>query len=136
MHKHRAAKRAFTLIEILIVVVILGILAAIVIPQFTSAADDAQVSSAKSQLQTARAQIELYRFTENEYPVDGGGMLDWSLLVDNNYLHSAPGNPLQGNSTSVAAAAAEGVGWVWEVDATSGHARLYAVGADNAKADW
>ena len=34
-------RRGFTLIEILIVVVILGILAAVVVPQFTNAADDA-----------------------------------------------------------------------------------------------
>ena len=40
-------RKAFTLVEILIVVVILGILAAIVIPQFTSASEDAQVSSAE-----------------------------------------------------------------------------------------
>jgi type II secretion system protein G len=57
----RRSKRAFTLIEILIVVVILGILAAIVIPQFTNASQDAQVSAVKSQLQTIRSQIELYR---------------------------------------------------------------------------
>jgi type II secretion system protein G len=54
-------QRGFTLIEILIVVVILGILAAIVIPQFTNASQDAQVSAVKSQLQTIRSQIELFR---------------------------------------------------------------------------
>ena len=54
------AKRAFTLIEILIVVVILGILAAIVIPQFTDAADDAQLASVQSQIQTIRGQVELF----------------------------------------------------------------------------
>lgn len=58
---HARRKRGFTLIEILIVVVILGILAAIVIPQFTNASQDAQVSAVKSQLQTIRSQIELYR---------------------------------------------------------------------------
>ena len=45
-------KRAFTLIEILIVVVILCILAAIVIPQFTDASQQASNSSLQSQLQT------------------------------------------------------------------------------------
>ena len=49
----------FTLVEILIVVVILGILAAIVIPQFTNASDSAKGSSLTSQLQTIRSQLEL-----------------------------------------------------------------------------
>ena len=51
----------FTLVEILIVVVILGILAAIVIPQFTDAASDARNSSVQSDLQTVRGAIELYK---------------------------------------------------------------------------
>ncbi len=46
----RNPKRAFTLVEILIVVVILGILAAIVIPQFTSASEEAAANSTHSQL--------------------------------------------------------------------------------------
>lgn len=44
----------FTLVEILIVVIILGILAAIVIPQFTSASQNARVSGTLSTLQTLR----------------------------------------------------------------------------------
>src|SRR3954451_5706098 len=54
-------KGGFTLVEILIVVIILGILAAIVIPQFTSASQDARKSSLVSQLQTIKAQTELTR---------------------------------------------------------------------------
>ena len=46
------ANRGFTLVEILIVVVILGILAAIVIPQFTEASTEAKLSSLCSDLQT------------------------------------------------------------------------------------
>src|SRR2546423_13830091 len=57
----RNRKSGFTLVEILIVVIILGILAAIVIPQFTNASQDARKSSLTSQLQTMRSQIELYK---------------------------------------------------------------------------
>ena len=46
----RARKTGFTLVEILIVVIILGILAAIVIPQFTNASQDAIESALLSQL--------------------------------------------------------------------------------------
>jgi general secretion pathway protein G len=55
------SKSGFTLVEILIVVVILGILAAIVIPQFSEASTEARTSSVKSNLQMVRSQIELYK---------------------------------------------------------------------------
>lgn len=74
-------KRAFTLIEILIVVVILGILAAIIIPQFAESADSAKESAAKSMLQTVRAQVELYRFKED------GSCPALDDLCTDNYLH-------------------------------------------------
>jgi type II secretion system protein G len=60
------AKSGFTLVEILIVVVILGILAAIVIPQFTSASVDAKESALQSDLQSVRSQIELYKIHHND----------------------------------------------------------------------
>ncbi len=61
MNRSRKNRRGFTLIEILIVVVILGILAAIVVPQFTNASQEATASSIRSQLQTIRGQVELFR---------------------------------------------------------------------------
>ncbi len=61
--------KAFTLVEILIVVIILGILAAIVIPQFTEASNDARTSALQSDLQTIRSQRELYKVQHLEnYP--------------------------------------------------------------------
>lgn len=106
----QTVKRGFTLIEILIVVVILGILAAIVIPQFTDASQEAMESSVKSQLQTIRSQIELYRVK------NGGALPDltpaFDDLVTNNYLQSEPVNPFN-NSTVVAAAAGATVGWIY-----------------------
>ena len=83
-HCKRPAPRGFTLIEILIVVVILGILAAIVIPQFTSAADDAHCSAAQSHLQTLRSQTQMYHFDNSEYPTGLG------VLVTDDYMPELP----------------------------------------------
>jgi len=60
------AKSGFTLVEILIVVVILGILAAIVIPQFTGASTEAKEAALVSDLQSIRSQIELYKIQHND----------------------------------------------------------------------
>ncbi len=62
------AKKGFTLVEILIVVVILGILAAIVVPQFTQASTEAKFNSLCSNLQSIRSQIELYKVQHNDTP--------------------------------------------------------------------
>jgi general secretion pathway protein G len=65
----KARKSGFTLVEILIVVIILGILAAIIIPQFTDASTSAKESSLTSNLQTLRSQIGLYKIQHNDtYP--------------------------------------------------------------------
>jgi general secretion pathway protein G len=68
------SRKGFTLIEILIVVIILGILAAIVIPQFSSATTDARTSSVQSTVQTLRSQVALYRLQHNDkLPGSGSG---------------------------------------------------------------
>ncbi|MHC5116328.1 MAG: type IV pilin protein [Planctomycetota bacterium] len=53
-------KNGFTLVELMIVVTILGILAAIVIPEFQGHASESRESAVKSSLHTVRSQIELY----------------------------------------------------------------------------
>lgn len=82
------AKKGFTLVEILIVVVILGILAAIVIPQFTNASEEARESSLKSNLQSLRSQIHLYKIRSltNSYPATLAAMVP-------DFLLSLPDNP-------------------------------------------
>ncbi|MHC4069889.1 MAG: prepilin-type N-terminal cleavage/methylation domain-containing protein [Planctomycetota bacterium] len=77
------AKSGFTLVEILIVVVILGILAAIVIPQFTSASTEAKESALVSDLQAMRSQIELYKIHHNdELPGDPNNSSSGVSFVD------------------------------------------------------
>ena len=59
-------KSGLTLVEFLIIAVILGILAAIVIPQFTSASIEARESRLLGNLQVVRSQIELYKIQHND----------------------------------------------------------------------
>ena len=110
-------RRAFTLIEILIVVVILGILAAIVIPQFTDASAEASASNLASQLQTIRSQVELHNVQNMNTPFDPGAN-DWDDLVDNDYLQSPPKNPFAANGFQTVITVAlvgdsDVEGWVW-----------------------
>jgi prepilin-type N-terminal cleavage/methylation domain-containing protein len=122
-------KRAFTLIEILIVVVILGILAAIVIPQFSDASTQANNANLRSQLQTLRGQLELYKVQHSDtYPdlVNDG----WVDLINGDYIQAAPRNPLQAAATATAVGAAAGanVGWIWngaDLTATDGAGALF-----------
>jgi general secretion pathway protein G len=55
----------FTLVEILIVVSILGIMAAIVIPQYNSSTGEAQLAALRSNLHVVRKQLELYKIHHN-----------------------------------------------------------------------
>ena len=63
--------RAFTLVEILIVVVILGILAAIVVPQFAGASQQARIGAFVTSLKTYADASEYYNARVGQYPVDG-----------------------------------------------------------------
>ncbi len=145
-------RKAFTLVEILIVVVILGILAAIVIPQFTSASEEAQISSAESQLQTVRNQIELFRVRNNgtapletdlfavtEIDLDDPPAGGWVTLVNRDYLRVAPQNPRTGTSTVIGGTAAgttivtQGdAGWIYDEDS----GRIWMNGFDEDDGDW
>src|SRR5438045_8373082 len=106
----RTPKSGFTLVEILIVVIILGILAAIVIPQFTNASQDARESALLSQLQTLRSQIELYKlqhkdalpnligaspacWTPMTTKTDSSGVASAAPKAFGPYMQSPPSNP-------------------------------------------
>lgn len=58
-------KKAFTLVELILVITILGILAALVLPTFQGNVVQAKESASKSNLMTIRTQIELYKLQHN-----------------------------------------------------------------------
>ena len=65
---------AFTLIEVMIVVVILGILAAVVIPKILDRPDQARQSAAKSDIAVVMQQLKLYRLDNTFYPSTEQGL--------------------------------------------------------------
>ncbi len=97
----RTKPNAFTLIEILIVVVILGILAALVVPLMAGASEDAAVATAHTELNKVRRAIEVYQVSnENALPTVVAGDGTWGEIVSRAYLREAPTNQYVGGANA------------------------------------
>jgi len=130
MQRMTLRHRAFSLVELVIVISILAILAAIVIPKYSNASQTARASSLAAQLQTLNKALQLYKNQHNgEYPTADQLITNpWHALTrktDVNgdtagsdlgpYIQSAPISPFVG-SYVVAADTSGG----WQYDASTG----------------
>ena len=72
--RHRIAVRGFTLIEIMVVVVILGVLAATIIPQFIGTTHDAKVGTAKANIAELESAVERFYIHMDRHPTNEDGL--------------------------------------------------------------
>jgi general secretion pathway protein G len=140
--------RAFTLVEILIVVVILGILATIIIGLFSNSSKEASANALKDNLRNMRSQLQLYVAEHGTYPsqatfaaqmtqyTDSGGDVSATKTathVHGPYILHMPTLPVgvnKGKTTVTGLTYAAGFGWGYEE--TSG---LFRANTPDAEVD-
>ena len=92
---HAARQRGFTLIELMVVLAIIGVLAALVVPNVLNRADDARVTAAKTDVSNLMNALKLYRLDNQSYPTAEQGLnalvvkpstgpapLNWKSYID------------------------------------------------------
>jgi general secretion pathway protein G len=88
--------RGFTLIEIMVVVIIIGLLAAFIVPQIVGQVDTAKISKAKGDIQSLETALTMYRLDNSKYPTSEQGL---AALVtqptDPSIKHWRPGGYIQ-----------------------------------------
>lgn len=87
--RSQRAARGFTLIEVMVVIVILGVLAALVVPRIMSRPDEARVVAAKQDIATLMQALKLYKLDNRHYPTNAQGL---SALIERPTAEPLPPN--------------------------------------------
>ncbi|WP_042883457.1 type II secretion system major pseudopilin GspG [Cupriavidus necator] len=87
--RHARRARGFTLIEIMVVIVILGVLAALVVPKIMSRPDEARIVAARQDISSIMQALKLYRLDNSRYPTTEQGL---AALVSKPTTEPVPNN--------------------------------------------
>jgi len=115
----RKRSSGFTLIEVLIVVVIMAVLAAVIIPQFSTSTTDAKKSSLEFNVHTLRSQVEVYKAHAGDNPATLSALTTTTPDGYGPYVDAVPENPFNGSSAEAAVTTVptgpngSGEGWLY-----------------------
>jgi len=121
---------AFTLIEILVVVAILGILAAIVVPRIMDRPDEAKRVAAKADVAAIVQSLKLYRLDNGFYPATDQGLV---ALVQKPSTNPAPANWKQGGYLERLPRDPWGSDYQYLNPGVKGEIDVFSLGADRAR---
>ena len=85
----KKVSKGFTLIELMVVLVIIGVLAALIVPNVLDRADDAKVSAAKTDVTSILQALKMYKLDNQSYPTNAQGL---NALVEKPQIPPIPSN--------------------------------------------
>lgn len=125
-------KKGFSLVELVIIAALLGIMAAIIVPQFQSQSSQAKKAVAKDHLRMLRSAIELYTVQHRGIPpgyednnplnTPSSAVFLTQMMISGSYIRKMPANPFNnletimmvGNNESFPQKPVDGYGWVYQ----------------------
>jgi len=125
----RASRAGFTLIEVLVVVAILGILAAIVVPRIMDRPDEAKRVAAKADIAAIVQALKLYRLDNGFYPTTDQGL---GALVQRPTTQPVPSNWKQGGYLERVPKDPWGGDYQFLSPGVHGEIDVFSLGADHA----
>ncbi len=125
-------KRGFTLIEIMVVIVILALLAALVGPKILGRTDDAKIQTTKTQIRSLESALKLYKLDNGVYPTTEQGL---NALVAKPTVGVAPKNYKEGGYLESKQVPKDGWGndYIYVSPGENGDYDLCSYGADGVK---
>lgn len=123
----RVKSRGFTLIELMVVVVIIGLLAAVVVPRVVGRGEEAKIAAARLQIKEIEAALDLYRLDNGFYPTTEQGL---KALVERPTTEPIPRNWREGGYMKKVPLDPWGNPFVYRCPGDHGEYDLFSMGAD------
>ena len=90
---HKKASQAFTLIEIMVVLIIIAIMASFIVPSVINRPDEARLTKVKNDIMALEGALDLYKLDNSRYPSNSEGLKILINEKENTYLKRLPLDP-------------------------------------------